>query len=119
MFKSRRINMKSHRHFHRITATAAAAGVLGLAPAIAEDWPQWGGTNWGRNMYSPEKGLPAKFDPGKFKSGTEEVDLKTTRNVKGVAKIGSQSYSNVTIAGGKVVIGTNNDSARDPAHQGD
>jgi len=70
-------------------------------------------------MYSPEKGLPTKVDPGKFKSGTEEIDLKTTKNVKWVAKLGSQSYGNVTVAGGKVFIGTNNDSPRDPAHQGD
>jgi outer membrane protein assembly factor BamB len=111
--------MKSHRHFNRITAIAAAAGILGLGPAIAEDWPQWGRTTQGRNMYSPEKGLPAKFDPGKFKSGTEEVDLKTTKNVKWVAKLGSQSYGNTTIAGGKVFVGTNNDTPRDPQHQGD
>lgn len=110
--------MKSHRHFFRIGAVGAAAA-LTLSPAAAADWPQWGGTTWGRNMYSPEKGLPAKVDPGKFKSGTEEVDLKTTRNVKWVAKLGSQSYGNVTIAGGKVFIGTNNDSPRDPQHQGD
>src|SRR5688572_26474259 len=119
MFKLPRINMKAHRHFRRISATAAAAGVLGLAPAIAEDWPQWGRTTQGRNMYSPEKGLPAKFEPGKFKSGTEDVDLKTTKNVKWVAKLGSQSYGNATIAGGKIFVGTNNDNPRDPQHQGD
>src|SRR5688572_26602793 len=112
------IDMKSHHYFGRFAATTMVATFV-LSPAMAADWPQWGGTNWGRNMYSPEKGLPAKFDPGKFKSGTEEVDLKTTRNVKWVAKLGSQSYGNVTIAGGKVFIGTNNDSPRDPAHQGD
>jgi outer membrane protein assembly factor BamB len=70
-------------------------------------------------MYSPEKGLPSSFDPGQFKSGTEEVDLKTTKNVKWVAKIGSQSYGNVTVAGGKIFVGTNNETPRDPQHQGD
>src|SRR6185503_3981790 len=70
-------------------------------------------------MYSPEKGLPAKFDPGKFKSGTEEVDLKTTKNVKWVAKLGSQSYGNTTVAGGKVFVGTNNDSPRNKTQEGD
>lgn len=85
---------------------------------MAADWPQWGGTP-PRNMYSPEKGLPAVFDPGKFKQGTEEVDLKTTKNVKWVAKLGSQSYGNVTIAGGKVFVGTNNENPRDAQHQGD
>ena len=109
--------MKSHQHFRGIIA--ALAGLLALSPAMAEDWPQWGGTTWGRNMYAKEKGLPAKFDPGKYKSGTEEIDLKTTKNVKWVAKLGSQSYGNVTIAGGKVFVGTNNDSPRDSQHQGD
>ena len=119
MFKSRKtIDMKSHHHLWRIVATTTAVAALTL-PTMAEDWAQWGGTTWGRNMYSKEKGLPAKVDPGKFKSGTEEVDLKTTKNVKWVAKVGSQSYGNVTIAGGKVFIGTNNDSPRDSQHQGD
>src|SRR5262245_55918418 len=72
---------------------------LPLAPALADDWPQWGATQ-ARNMYSPAKGLPAQFDPGKLKPGTEEVDLKTTKNVKWVAKLGSQSYGNVTVANG-------------------
>lgn len=94
------------------------ASGLALPGVFAADWPQWGGTN-PRNMYSPEKGLPATFDPGKFKQGSEEVDMKTTRNVKWVAKLGSQSYGNVTVAGGKVFVGTNNESPRDPQHTGD
>ena len=93
--------------------------ILLSIPATAADWPEWGGTDPGRNMYSSAKGLPARFDPGKFKPGTEDVDLKTTKNVKWVAKLGSQSYGNVTVAGGKVFVGTNNDSPRDPQHQGD
>ena len=86
--------------------------------SVANDWPQWGGTQ-NRNMYSPSKGLPSQFDPGKPKSGSEEIDLATTKNVKWAAKVGSQSYGNVTVAGGKVFIGTNNESPRDPKHQGD
>src|SRR5437870_6991441 len=70
-------------------------------------------------MYSDEKGLPDRFDPGKPKPGTEEIDMSTTKNVKWVAKLGSQSYGNCTVAGGKVYVGTNNDNPRDPQHQGD
>src|SRR5947199_2501569 len=70
-------------------------------------------------MFSPVKGVPELFDPGKLRTGTEEIDLKTTKNVKWVAKLGSQSYGNVTVAGGKVFVGTNNDTPRDPKHQGD
>lgn len=87
-------------------------------PATAQDWPQWGGTSQ-RNMYSPAKGLPDRFEPGKYKPGTEDIDISTTKNVKWVAKLGSQAYGNATVAGGKVFVGTNNDSPRDAQHQGD
>ncbi len=85
---------------------------------FAADWPQWGGKP-DRNMYSPAKNLPDRFNPGKPKSGTEEIDLATTKNVKWAAKLGSQSYGNTTVAGGKIFIGTNNENPRDPKHQGD
>ncbi len=100
-------------------ALAALSAGLALPRAVADDWPQWGGNDPGRNMYSPARGLPDSFDPGKLKPGTEEVDLRTTRNVKWVAKLGAQSYGNVTVAGGKVFIGTNNESPRDKKHVGD
>jgi outer membrane protein assembly factor BamB len=101
----------------KISALLSAA--LALTPAaLAKDWPQWGGRPQ-RNMYSEEKGLPDRFEPGKLKSGSEQIDMSTTKNVKWAAKIGSQSYGNVTVAAGKVFIGTNNDTPRDPQHQGD
>ena len=96
----------------------SAALLSASAINCAADWPMWGGNN-SRNMYSPAKKLPAQFNPGKFKTGTEEVDMATTRNVKWVAKLGSQSYGNVVVANGKVLIGTNNDNPRDPQHDGD
>ena len=88
------------------------------------DWPRWGGNDPGRNMYSLEKGLPDHFSAEKngkveFKAGTEEIDLKNLPNAKWVAKLGSQSYGNVVVAGGKVFVGTNNENPRDPQHQGD
>ena len=93
--------------------------VLLLSATVrAGDWPQWGRTNE-RNMSSPETGLPDTFDPGKFKPGSEEIDPATTKNVKWVAKLGSQSFGNVTVADGKVFVGTNNASPRDPQYQDD
>jgi outer membrane protein assembly factor BamB len=94
------------------------AGLSLAVAASAQDWPQWGGLNQ-RNMYSPARGLPDRFEPGKTKPGTEEIDLATTKNVKWVGKLGSQSYGNVTVAQGKVLVGTNNDAPRDPHHTGD
>ena len=100
---------------HRLTLTIA----IPLSTAtLAEDWNQWGRTAH-NNFYSPEKGIPHEFAPGDFKPGTEEVDLSTTKNVKWVAKLGSQAYGNVTISNGQIYIGTNNESLRDPKHSGD
>lgn len=98
----------------------AAACSLALAAATtAEDWPQWGGNDPGRNFFSTATGLPDSFNPGKVKSGTEEIDLATTKNVKWTVKLGSQSYGNPVVAGGKVYVGTNNESPRDKRHVGD
>ena len=94
------------------TAEAAAASSKG------QDWPVWSGNGDG-NLYSPEKGIAESFDPGKFKKGTEEIDMDTTTNVKWVAKLGSQAYGNTTVSNGKVYVGTNNESPRDERHIGD
>jgi outer membrane protein assembly factor BamB len=84
-----------------------------------EDWPQWGGSSPGRNMYSPEKNLPAEFTIPKIRNDLQTIDLSGSKNVKWIAKLGTQSYASVCIAGGKVYVGTNNDCPRDPREQGD
>ena len=86
--------------------------------AHSADWPQWGGRNM-RNMYSPAKNLPADFGKIDFKPGSDELRTDAIKNLKWVAKLGSQSYGNVTVSGGKVFIGTNNEPRRDPRHPGD
>jgi outer membrane protein assembly factor BamB len=58
-------------------------------------------------MVSEEKGLPDTFDIG------------TRQNVKWAAELGTQSYATPVVAGGRVLIGTNNDVPRDPRHRGD
>jgi len=70
------------------------------------DWPMWGGTP-DRNMVSNMKGLPTSWNVEK---GT---------NIKWVAAVGSQTYGNVTVAGGQVYVGTNNEALRDPKQAGD
>jgi outer membrane protein assembly factor BamB len=70
------------------------------------DWPMWGGTP-DRNMVSQAKGLPGEWD------------IKTKKNVKWVAQLGSQSYGNPVVAGGLVFVGTNNELVRDPKQPGD
>jgi outer membrane protein assembly factor BamB len=88
--------------FVTIAAVAPSA-----APGAAEgDWPMWGGSP-DRNMVSTMTGLPTTWD------------VKTGENVKWVAQLGSQTYGNPVVAGGVVLVGTNNEQVRDPKQGGD
>jgi len=97
-----------------------AFGVLGslALQAQAGDWPMWG-RDQTRNMVSDETGLPSDFFPGEFVGVTDEIDMSTAKNIKWIAKLGSQAYGNPTVADGRIFIGTNNDSPRDPRFKGD
>ncbi len=77
-----------------------------LPNAAGADRPQWGeyGTH---NMTSQEKGLVESFDPA------------TGKNVKWVARLGTETYATPVVAGGRVYLGTNNGAPRDPRRQGD
>ena len=99
--------------FNSNTPLVCVLAAVCAASASAADWPQWGGTA-DRNMVSAETNLPDSFAPGKKNPDTEEWDTSTAKNVKWVAKLGSQSYGNPTVSGGKVYVGTNNTSPRDP-----
>ncbi len=66
----------------------------------------WGGTP-DRNMVSKMKGLPTTWEVG------------SKKNVKWVAALGSQTYGNPVVSGGKVFVGTNNEGLRDPKLGGD
>jgi outer membrane protein assembly factor BamB len=92
-----------------------AAGLLVTASSIAlmarsdpggPEWPMWGGTP-DRNMVSSMKGLPTTWD------------VKTKKNVKWVADVGSQTYGNPVVSNGVVLVGTNNEAMKDPAVKGD
>jgi len=70
------------------------------------NWPMWGGTP-DRNQVSNMKNVPTDWD------------VKTKKNIKWVAELGSQSYGNPVVADGMVFVGTNNELARDPKQGGD
>jgi outer membrane protein assembly factor BamB len=95
-----------------ISAALLVVGMTGGTSRLAAsdpgtgDWPMWGGTP-DRNMVSSLKGLPADWD------------VKTKKNIKWVAELGSQSYGNPVVAGGMVFVGTNNERLRDPKQPGD
>jgi len=84
-------------------------------PLLAEDWPTWGrdGT---RNMVSNEKDLPVTIEVAE---GDDAIDVAKSKGVLWAAKLGSQTYGNPVVAGGKVYVGTNNESPRDEKYQGD
>ena len=48
-----------------------------------------------------------------------EWDIKSGKNIKWVAELGSQSYGNVVVSNGKLFVGTNNELERNPKHKGD
>jgi len=77
-----------------------------LGSHVEKDWPMWGGT-MDRNMVSNMKGVPEKWD------------VNTKENIKWIATLGSQSYGNPVVAGGVVLVGTNNEGLRDPKQGGD
>ncbi len=80
--------------------------VSGTGAVLAADQPQWGQRH-SRNMVSGEKGLADRCDP---KSGV---------NVRWSVPLGTETYSTPVVAGGKVLIGTNNGRPRDKQHKGD
>ena len=89
-----------------------------FADTRAADQPRWG-VRYSRNMASDETNLPESFDAGERDVQTGNIDLKTTKNVKWVVKLGGQTNGSPIVAGGKVFVGTNNDAPRDPRVQGD
>jgi hypothetical protein len=72
----------------------------------AADQTQWGQRH-SRNMVSPEKGLPSEFDP------------ETGRNIKWSVSLGRRAYVGPSIGSGKVLVGADNSTPRDPRHEGD
>ena len=96
--------------FHVLTPMVVAMLTIAALPALsaparAADQPQWG-ERFTRNMISAETNLPDTFDPA------------TGKNVKWVVDIGNETHGTPVVAGGRVLIGTNNAVPRDPRHKG-
>lgn len=83
----------------RTLSLANALVVLLVSASFAQteftDWPMWGGTP-GRNMASGATGVSLDFD------------MKSGKKVLWQKGLGSQTYGNPIVAGGKVYVGTNN-----------
>ena len=106
------------------TATAKAAPAESKAAAVAEksasdaktgaaadtpnkDWNQWGGTPQ-RNNVPIGFNIPTDWKIGDFDLRTGEWKKDTSKNIKWVGKLGSQTYGNPVVANGKAFVGTNN-----------
>src|SRR5215212_4004787 len=87
-------------------ACGAAAFLLAASDPGTSDWPMWGGTP-DRNMVSNMKNPPTSWD------------LKSKKNIRWIAALGSQAYGNPVVAGGMVFVGTNNEALKDPKQPGD
>ena len=105
------------RRWHLLIRTAGCFIASIATAAFAADWPHWGG-NASRNMVSPENGLPAEAELGDAPEG-DQLQADPAKSIRWVVKLGSQTYGNPTVAGGRVFVGTNNDTPRDTKHQGD
>ncbi len=90
-----------------LSFSSIAILLLTASPAFTADWPMWGGTDERNMINTVEKNIPDAWD------------VATGKNIKWVSQLGSQSFSSPVIADGKVFIGTNNYSARQPKIKGD
>jgi len=88
-----------------LVAAGAASGEE-LSKARKGDSPMWAGVPH-RNMVSGETGIPAEWD------------VKSRKDVKRVAELGSQTYGNPVIADGRIFVGTNNNGLLRPEIKGD
>ena len=88
--------------------SASAAILLALAASSpAAEWNQWGGSPI-RNNTPDAKRLPTDWAAGDFDPDTGAWKPETSKNVAWVAALGSQTYGNPVVAGGRVYVGTNN-----------
>lgn len=87
-------------------ALFATTWLLSASDPAGTDWPMWGGTP-DRNMVSSMTGIATSWD------------INTKKNIKWMSMLGSQTYGNPVVAGGKVFVGTNNEGLRNPKEPGD
>ncbi|MDZ4659966.1 MAG: PQQ-binding-like beta-propeller repeat protein [Bythopirellula sp.] len=88
-----------------LDAVGDVANTAGDTPN--KEWNQWGGTPE-RNNVPVGKDIVTEWNVGKFDYRTGAWDPAKAKNIKWVARLGSQTYGNPVVADEKVFIGTNN-----------
>jgi outer membrane protein assembly factor BamB len=90
-----------------VASAAPVEKVEATAEASNTEWNQWGGTS-ARNNVPPSKNIPGDWVVGGFDLRSGDWKPAGAKNIKWVAKLGSQSYGNPVVADGKIFVGTNN-----------
>jgi outer membrane protein assembly factor BamB len=101
-------------------ASLDAVGDVANAPSDVpnKEWNQWGGTPE-RNNVPTGKDIVTEWNVGKFDYKTGAWDEAKAKNIKWVAKLGSQTYGNPVVADEKVFVGTNNSGGWIERYPGD
>jgi outer membrane protein assembly factor BamB len=90
-----------------VVVGADSATNRGAALTPNADWNQWGGSSQ-RNNTPVGHNIPTEWSVGQFNLRTGEWLRTGAKNIRWVARLGSQSYGNPVVADGKVFVGTNN-----------
>lgn len=96
----------STRYGNTITKQVAFYSNGGSGTERTGDWPMWGGTP-SRNNVPEAVNIPTEWVIGQF-DDDGVWDRSTSTNIKWVAPVGSQTYGNPVVAGGRLYVGTNN-----------
>ncbi|MCX7405512.1 MAG: serine/threonine protein kinase [Planctomycetota bacterium] len=99
--------MNSFRFIWSALCVATVSAALSVATAEAGDWSQWGGSA-ARNNTADTKNMPTEWITGDFDADTGVWKPATSKNILWAAPLGSQSYGNPVVAGGKAFVGSNN-----------
>jgi outer membrane protein assembly factor BamB len=97
-----------------VAVSSAVAAALGDKSSNGQikpgDVTMWGMTSYRNNVpeVSNSKAIPIDWDIGGFDRKTGDWFKEKSQNIKWVAAVGSQTYGNPVVAGGKVFVGTNN-----------
>ena len=90
---------------------AADSSVTSNGMHCGVDWPQWGGGP-DRNMASSQQGLPDSFAPSHRLNGGATTDVTVARNVRWAVRLGTRTFGSPTVAGGRVLVGSNGFAGR-------
>lgn len=96
-----------HKAIVTLTLYALVSASAVSAQELTKDWPMWGGDP-ARNNVPVGNNIPTEWEVGEFDPETGEWDSSTSKNIKWVARLGSQSYGNAVVAGDQIYVGTNN-----------